>query len=203
VDLNCFVSTAVVSASVVVGDTNAGMVMTMNVSTSRDLRTRSRPLCVWSGRICEKVAVAIPELGTEDGCQAPAKTDIADALDVVRGLMGRTVGGELTGPDGFPAPADDCRDPSIEKLTRDPALCLPRPAGGLCSTMSSFTRLSEATLRTVFTEAVEMRLLRLRARATSRSSERCPWLVNWDCSEGWPKAEAAASRTGKGVKLHI
>jgi hypothetical protein len=41
----------------------------------------------------------------------------------------------------------------------------------------------------------------LRARATSRSSERLPYEVNCDCSDGWVRAEAKASRAGNGVKF--
>ena len=37
--------------------------------------------------------------------------------------------------------------------------------------------------------------------ARSRSSERVPWGVNWDCSAGWASVEAASSRTGNGVRF--
>ena len=41
----------------------------------------------------------------------------------------------------------------------------------------------------------------LRARATSRSSDKLPYDVNCDCSDGWVRAEARASRAGNGVKF--
>src|ERR1700722_10593986 len=60
---------------------------------------------------------------------------------------------------------------------------------------------SDIMLQSVLIEFAEILRLRLRDRVRSRSSDKRPWGVNWDCSDGFASAEANASRTGNGVRL--
>lgn len=81
---------------------------------------------------------------------------------------------------------------TLEWVLRRP---LPSPLSniGACSSMRA--------LRRVLTEFVEIRRERFRESVISRSSEKFPEGVNWECSAGRARAEAIASRTGKGVRL--
>jgi hypothetical protein len=56
-------------------------------------------------------------------------------------------------------------------------------------------------LLTVAREADDNFRVLFRARATSKSSDKLPYDVNCDCSDGWVRAEAKASRAGNGVKF--
>lgn len=149
----------------------------------------------------ENVAVDIADAGSWKVNADTGARPRLDAIDVVRGRAGLTVGGELAVP-AFASPDDTERAPSPTNAPREPALFRPRSIGAPCSGASSRNG-SYGPLRTVLTDAAEMRRLRLRASATSRSSDRCPWCVNCGCSEGCESADAAASRTGKGLRLHI
>lgn len=87
--------------------------------------------------------------------------------------------------------------PPPEKLTLEWVLRRPLPSPlsniGVWSSMRA--------LRRVLTEFVEIRRERFRESVISRSSEKFPRGVNWECSAGRARAEANASRTGKGVRL--
>lgn len=84
-----------------------------------------------------------------------------------------------------------------EKLTLEWVLRRPLPSP--LSNIGAWS--SMRALRRVLTEVVEIRRERFRESVISRSSERFPRGVNWECSAGRVRAEANASRTGKGVKL--
>lgn len=88
--------------------------------------------------------------------------------------------------------------PPPEKLTREPVRR--RPLGSGVTTSSGWPS-SDLKLRCVPIEFSEMRRLRFLERVRSRSSEKWPCAVNCGCSAGWERAEAKASRTGKGVKF--
>lgn len=84
------------------------------------------------------------------------------------------------------------------KFTRWPLGRRPRTSATNC-----FSSSSECALRFVTVEALETFRPRFLPIVRSRSSDNFPWGVNWDCSAGSKRAEAAASRAGNGDKLQI
>ena len=114
-----------------------------------------------------------------------------EALEVVRLRGPLTVG-------AFPARLET----ECEVLARDNARVRPRAVdAGSPVPVPMASPSSDLILRMVDTEFTEMRRLRFIVIEISKSSVRCPWLLNCDCSAGWESAEASASRTGNGVKL--
>jgi hypothetical protein len=92
-----------------------------------------------------------------------------------------------------PVPVKLALEPVLFRSLGSPAL-LPRAS-------SSIPPSSDLMLRRVVTEFTEVFRPRLRDKVTSRSSDRWPCSVNCGCSDGWERADAKASRTGKGVRL--
>ncbi len=121
----------------------------------------------------------------------------------MRGRTGRTVGAELVITDGLRMESELGLDPFAgipNALARDIVRFRPRSS---LPAESALPPLSMPRLFIVATEPDEIFRDRLRSKAMSKSSDRLPNAVNWDCPARCERAEVKASRAGNGVKFFI
>ena len=160
----------------------------MNVSTSREFTTVSSPVCERSEktRETEDAAVVVVAEVPVDSLRRTLLEDTAEdgrgtCLDLWDNL--RTF--PLTRGDGG----------SSRELAFEDDRFRPLSVGLSWGPSSA----SDLTLLDVCVDVVDILRPCLLPTVISRSSERLPWALNCERADGWVKAEAKASRTGKGV----
>ena len=161
----------------------------INVSTSLELTTVSSPVCERSEKTRETedpAAVVVAEVPV-DSLRRILLEDMEDGCGICLDLCDNLRTLPPTRGDGG----------SIRELALEDDLFRP-PSVGPSGRPSSA---SDLTLLDVCVDVVDILRPSLLPRVISRSSERLPWALNCERADGWVKAEAKASRTGKGVRF--